>query len=164
MRARIPGRATRGWAPVLGCLLSLSAHAPAGFGAEAVLPFTRERLLALGMIESGNNDRARGVAGEVSRFQIHPSVWKAYTRSKAYQDPQVAAQVAERHWHFLARYFYSRTDRVPTDFDMYVLWNTRWGYYRRRGFDPDRVDPRIAARAVRFANLVNLRLAVAKAE
>lgn len=154
----------RSWGPILGFLLGVTSHAPAGFAAEDLLPFTRERSLALGMIESGNNDRARGVAGEVSRFQIHPSVWQAYTRSKAYHDPQVAAQVAERHWRFLARYFHSRTDRVPTDFDMYVLWNTRWGYYRRRGFDPDRVDPRIAARAARFVNLVNLRLASAKAE
>lgn len=105
------------------------------------------------MIESGNNDRARGRAGEVSRVQIHPAVWRAYTRSREYHNPAVAAAVAGRHWGWLANYFRARAGRALTDFDMYVLWNTRWGYYERRGFKPSRVHPVIAERARRFANL-----------
>ena len=34
------------------------------------------KLEALSMIESGNNDLAVGQAGEVSRFQIRPQVWR----------------------------------------------------------------------------------------
>ena len=38
--------------------------------------FDTKLFFALGMIESGNNDRGIGRAGEVSRFQIHPAVWR----------------------------------------------------------------------------------------
>jgi len=36
--------------------------------------FDEKLFFALGMIESGNDDRGIGRAGEVSRYQIHPSV------------------------------------------------------------------------------------------
>ncbi len=45
--------------------------------------------------------------------------------------------------------------REPTPFDMYVLWNTRFGHYARKGFDPARVSSIIRDRARRFVNLVN---------
>ncbi len=135
---------------VVGAVLCVG---PEATGNE-VLPFTPKRFVALGMIESGNNDRARGEAGEISRVQIHPSVWRAYSRSRDYHDPSVSAEVARRHWDFLVRYFVLRTGRVPTDLDLYVLWNTKWGYYERRAFRPLRVHPVVADRAQRFANLV----------
>ncbi|HXG49204.1 MAG TPA: hypothetical protein VNO52_16390, partial [Methylomirabilota bacterium] len=40
-------------------------------------------LEALSLIESGNNDRAIGRAGEVSRYQILPTVWRRYSHSAA---------------------------------------------------------------------------------
>ena len=110
---------------------------------------------ALGMIESGNNDRGIGRGGEVSRYQIHPSVWKAYSLSTDYRNPEVSAQVARQHWNHLTNYFRAYAGREPTPFDMYVLWNTRFGHYARKGFDPARLSSLIRDRAQRFVNLVN---------
>jgi len=57
------------------------------------------------MIETGNNDREIGTAGEISRYQIHPLVWKSYSKSMDYWDPEVSLQVARQHWGRLAAYF-----------------------------------------------------------
>jgi|SRR5437773_7238424 len=110
---------------------------------------------ALGMIESGNDDHGIGRAGEVSRYQIHPSVWKAYSLSTDYRNPEVSAQVARQHWNHLTNYFREYAGREPTPFDMYVLWNTRFGHYARKGFDPARLSTLIRGRAQRFVNLLN---------
>jgi len=110
---------------------------------------------ALGMIESGNDDRGIGRAGEVSRYQIHPSVWKAYSDSREYQNPQLSRQVARQHWTYLTNYFHEGAGRDPSPFDMYVLWNTRFGYYARKGFDPERLPAIVRDRAQRFVNLIN---------
>src|SRR5690242_3285020 len=94
------------------------------------------RVFALGMIETGNNDRGVGRAGEISRYQIHPAVWKVYSNSREYQNPEISLDVARQHWTTLRNYFKEKAAREPTDFDMYVLWNTRYGYYAAKGFDP----------------------------
>ena len=70
-----------------------------------------KRLFALGMIETGNNDREVGRAGEVSRYQILPVVWRNYSRSADYRNPQVSVQVAQRHWNCLANTCKDRTGR-----------------------------------------------------
>ncbi len=114
------------------------------------------RRFALGMIETGNDDDEVGRAGEVSRYQIMPSVWKAYSDSRHYTNPKVSLQVAQQHWTVLYERFKRQAGREPTDFDMYVLWNTRYGYYARKGFSPERLHPVIRDRAQRFVNLVNL--------
>ena len=107
------------------------------------------------MIESGNDDRGVGRAGEVSRYQIHPAVWRNYSESREYQNPGVSLQVARQHWNYLATYFRNKTGREPAPFDMYVLWNTRFGYYARKEFDPARLSAVVRERAQRFVNLVN---------
>ena len=112
-------------------------------------------VFALGMIETGNNDWEIGAAGEVSRFQISPAVWKVYSHSRSYSNPAVALRVARRHWKQLARYFRASTGREPRDFDMYVLWNTTYGYYANRNFRPGLLAPVVRNRALRFVNLVN---------
>src|SRR5881394_336850 len=81
----------------LGCasvLRAQTAEASVGLDsgeADAKLFF------ALGMIESGNDDRGIGRAGEVSRYQIHPAVWRNYSESREYQNPGVSLQVARQH-------------------------------------------------------------------
>lgn len=109
---------------------------------------------ALGMIETGNDDTEIGGAGEVSRYQIMPSVWRHYSGSPNYDDPQVSLQVARRHWASLYDSFKQQTHREPTDFDMYVLWNTRHGYYAGRHFNPALISPVVRDRAQRYVNLV----------
>jgi hypothetical protein len=112
------------------------------------------RQYALGMIETGNNDGAIGGLGEVSRYQIMPSVWKHYSTSRSYRNLDVATEVARQHWTSLYEYFKNKTEREPTNFDMYVLWNTRHGHYAAKEFTPARLNPVIRDRAQRFANLV----------
>ena len=112
------------------------------------------RQLALGMIETGNDDSEIGGAGEVSRYQIMPSVWKHYSQSSHYQNPAVSLAVAKSHWADLYNRFKQQAHREPTDFDMYVLWNTRYGYYASRAFNPARLSPVVRDRAQRFVNLV----------
>jgi hypothetical protein len=114
-----------------------------------------KRLLALAMIETGVNDREIGGQGEISRYQLSPAVWRNYTDSDDYTDPQVSMQVAGQHWRYLANYFKQKTGREPDDFDMYVLWNTRYGYYEKKGFSQHNISPVIQDRAARFVNLVN---------
>jgi hypothetical protein len=113
-----------------------------------------KRLFALGMIETGNNDWMVGSAGEVSRYQLSPAVWKSYSKSYEYRNPEVSLQVARQHWLYLATYFKEKTGRVPTDFDMYVLWNTRYGYYAHKSFSKRLISPVVQDRAQRFVNLV----------
>jgi hypothetical protein len=112
------------------------------------------RRFALGMIETGNNDLEIGRLGEVSRYQIMPSVWKHYSSSRYYQDPEVSLTVAQQHWNSLHASFKKQANREPTDFDMYVLWNTTYGYYANRGFKPARLHQVVRERAERFVNLV----------
>ena len=129
-----------------------SGNAPAAAANPAVL--NAHRRFALGMIETGNDDREIGGAGEVSRYQIMPSVWKHYSQTQNYQDPAAALVVAQQHWSVLCATFKKQAGREPGDFDLYVLWNTRNGYYSRRGFAPDRLAPVVRDRAQRFVNLV----------
>lgn len=109
---------------------------------------------ALGMIETGNKDGEIGGAGEVSRYQIMPSVWHHYSDSLSYRNPQVSLAVARRHWANLYASFKQHARREPTDFDMYVLWNTHYGYYASRNFNPLRLAPSVRDRAQRYVNLV----------
>jgi hypothetical protein len=121
---------------------------------DASLPDSK-RLLALAMIETGENDREIGGDGEVSRYQLSPAVWKCYTTSHDYADPEVSLQVAWQHWSYLANYFRQKTGREPDDYDMYVLWNTRFGYYAHKRFSQLEISPVVRDRASRFVNLVN---------
>jgi hypothetical protein len=112
------------------------------------------RQFALGAIETANNDRAIGKAGEVSRYQIMPSVWKRYSGSSYYRNPEIARAVAQQHWSSLYNSFKKQAHREPNDFDMYVLWNTRYGYYASKGFNPARLHPVVRDSAQRFVNLI----------
>ena len=111
------------------------------------------KLQALSMIESGDNDAAIGQAGEVSRYQIKPWIWRGYSQSKAYRDAHESSAVAIKYLSDLEETFRKRARREPTDFDLYVLWNAGPAYYSKCGFSPSRIDPVIRNRARRFNNL-----------
>ena len=118
-------------------------------GAKAEL----SRLEALSMIESGDDDAAIGRAGEISRFQIMPSVWAHYSGSRAFRDCRVARDVAARHLTELTTWFQNRAGRSASDFDVYVLWNAGPTYYTKVGFKTSRVHPVVCERARRYARL-----------
>ena len=111
------------------------------------------RLEALSMIETADNDKTIGSAGEVSRYQIMPRTWKQYTQSEDYQNPAVSGWVAARHVQWLDTTFRAKTGRAPTEFEIYVMWNAGLGYYAKKGFNPAKVAPSIRDRAERFQNL-----------
>jgi hypothetical protein len=117
------------------------------------------RRYALSMIETGGDDLEIGHAGEVSRYQIMPSVWRHYSDSQSYHDPETSSAVAQCHWSALYDGFKQQAHREPTDFDMYVLWNTHYGYYAKRDFNPDRLNVTIRDRAQRYVNLIRRGLA-----
>lgn len=103
-----------------------------------------DRWDALSMIESGDNDHAIGSHGEVSRFQILPTLWpggnprneqEALGAAKAIMDVRLAR--FERLHH-----------RSATDFEFYVLWNAPW--------EVDHPSKAVSARAQRFANLAGV--------
>jgi len=90
-----------------------AAHAQAGLS----------RLEALAMIETGNNDAAVGEAGEVSRYQIKPWIWRRYCQREGYQNHDLSGEVAEKYLADLEQDFRDRTERDAGDFDVYVFWN-----------------------------------------
>src|SRR5665213_475563 len=140
----------------------LPPASPAPVAATATAPLVADnpgglderRRLALGMIETGNDDREIGGAGEVSRYQIMPSVWRQYSRSRSYQNPGASLEVARQYWSALHARFMQQSHRAPTDFDMYVLWNAGYNCYASRGFNPANLSPAVRVRARRFVNLV----------
>ena len=123
------------------------------FGSVLVAQAGLSRLEALSMLETGDRDSAVGGVGEVSRYQMLPSVWKKYSSSQAYHDPAVARQVAGQHLEFLESNFRKQAGREPSEFDVYVLWNAGLNYYAKRDFSPARVSPVIRERAERYVNL-----------
>jgi hypothetical protein len=124
-------------------LLSASAASASGMST----------LDALSMIESADNDTAVGQAGEVSRFQIKPHIWRQYSPNPAYRNSGLARVVARRLMADLEKEFRRGARREPTDFDRYVLWNAGPSYYARIGYSKARVGRIVRERAQRFANL-----------
>ena len=127
----------------IGILMLSLASAQAGMS----------KLDAISMIETADRDSLVGSAGERSRFQIMPAVWKNYTTSRDYANPQIARTVAEQHLAALEETYRKATGREPSDFDRYVLWNAGPTYYAKVGFNQRRVSPVIRERAQRYVNL-----------
>jgi len=101
-----------------------------------------DRWAALSMIESGDNDRAVGAGGEVSRFQIKPILWNGGNPL----DAQAALSAAMEIMKERVAEFERIHKRAPNDVEFYILWNA-----------PSRVNkpsPVVSERANRFANLI----------
>jgi len=101
-----------------------------------------DRWAALSMIESGDNDRAVGPGGEISRFQIRPELWPGGNP----QDNQIALTAAQEIMLTRIEQFRKSHQRPPTDFEFYVLWNAPW--------QVDHPSVAVTERARRFSNLV----------
>ena len=127
----------------IGILMLSVASAQAGLS----------KLEAISMIETADRDAIVGRAGERSRYQIMPAVWKSYTGSRDYANPEVARTIAERHLTMLEETYRKATGREPSNFDLYVLWNAGPTYYAKVGFDPQRVSRVVRERAQRYVNL-----------
>ena len=106
-----------------------------------------DRWSALSQIESGDNDRAIGRAGEISRYQIKPKIWRRYAPLSAdWQKPQDSLAVVKDAMQARCQDFERSFHRSPTDFEFYVLWNA-----------PAQIrhpTKSVSDRAKRFSNLI----------
>ena len=97
-------------------------------------------------------DFKRGSAGEVSRYQIKPAVWRQYSAERRYTDPATARRIACRVLNHRIRDFTTQYGKPPTPFEVYVLWNAP--AYLTGEQKGRRCSPMVSRRAERFANLV----------
>ncbi len=118
---------------------------------------------SLAMFESGATtwqrspaDLLRGGSGEVSRFQIMPDVWRRYSKSREYDNPEVAWGVAQRILAGRTADFHTATGREPNALELYLLWN-KPGHFEAQDYKASRVKEGYRQRAQRFANLLTLR-------
>src|SRR6266478_7147285 len=82
-----------------------------------------DRLSALSNIETGNNDRMVGRAGEISRYQVLKAEWRSVTSSTSYRDPEISRLVTLKLLEQRVDRFKARYNRNPNDFEFYALWN-----------------------------------------
>jgi len=109
-----------------------------------------ERWSALSQIESADDDRAIGRAGEVSRYQMRPEVWQRYAPKNAnWENPKEALLVAKVAMRDRCDEFERSFHRPPTDFEFYVLWNAP--------AQVQRPGSAVTERAKRFCNLIDRR-------
>ena len=112
-----------------------------------VCGYGMERFAALSMIETGDNDRAVGRAGEISRYQVRKAEWHSVIKSANYTDFETARRVTVRIMNRRLSSFRSHFGRQPTDFEFYGLWNAPSQVMKGR------ISHTVAARCRRFANL-----------
>jgi hypothetical protein len=113
----------------------------------AMDPCSPERLAALSMIETGNNDHMVGRAGEISRYQIIKKEWHSVTNSRNYTDRETARAVTQKLMDKRVQNFESSFRRPPTDFELYGLWNAPGQVMQGR------MSARVAERCQRYVNL-----------
>ena len=106
-----------------------------------------DRWAALSQVESGENDRAVGRAGEVSRYQMKPEVWRRFAPpSASWGKAEDSLSVAKAVMQERCVEFERSNHRQPTDFEFYILWNAPAQIQRR--------SDAVCERAARFCNLV----------
>jgi hypothetical protein len=106
-----------------------------------------DRLSALSMLETGNDDQAIGSAGEISRFQVKKAEWRTVTNSANYSDSETARKVMIQLMDKRIHAFQEHFGRQPTDFEFYALWNAPSQALTGH------ISPKVASRCERFANL-----------
>jgi hypothetical protein len=112
-----------------------------------VCGFGMDRLSALSMLETGNDDRAVGSAGEISRFQVKKTEWRTVTNSANYSDYETARKVMVQLMDKRLHAFEDHFGRKPTDFEFYALWNAPSQALSGH------ISRTVASRCERFANL-----------
>ena len=114
------------------------------------------KLRALSTIESGDNDKAKGKHGELSRYQLKRSVWRQHFPSEKDQRhiPKEARRCAKAHLCWLElRLCLAQRVKNPQPRDVYAAWNIGLEAFSRRDYDFDRLPANIKKRSERFNNL-----------
>ena len=119
-----------------------------------MLIITAIHLMALGQVESGDNDHAIGLKGEVTRCQMLPSVWRATLREmdllKVSMKPTRWADakiVVSEIWCKRVLTFEQKEKRRPTNRELYLLWHCPARIDKPTKNDKDMAE--------RFSNLVD---------
>lgn len=115
-------------------------------------------LTCLSEFESADNDHAVGRRGEVSRYQIMPGTWRAWSRGGSPQDLREARRVACLLLCWRIGDFRVITGREPEPEEIYALWNAP-GAFAKGGYEMKRLSKRVRARCERFGNLYRARSA-----
>lgn len=111
-------------------------------------------LTALRMIESGDNPKAVGKAGERTAYQILPSTWKQYADKGMRMSIKAHADiVASRILTHQRTQFLGIARRLPQRAEVYAMWNLGFNGFKRRGFDIARCPRVTQDAAMRFAAL-----------
>ena len=109
-----------------------------------------DRWSALSQIESGDDDRAVGAAGEVSRFQIKPELWQRYAPAGSdWTNAEDALCVAKEAMRERCAAFERSAHRPPTDSEFFILWNAP--------AEINHPSKAVLGRAERFCNLIHRR-------
>lgn len=107
-----------------------------------------DRWSALSQIESGDDDRAMGAAGEVSRFQIKPELWQRYAPAGSnWTNAEQALFVAKEAMRDRSAAFERSAHRPPTDSEFFILWNAP--------AEINHPSKAVLGRAERFCNLID---------
>lgn len=110
---------------------------------------TAAQLWALGQLESGGDDGAVGLKGEISRWQVMPKLWQENAPGTC--DPRHAAEaivVVKKIWQARVNQFEKVHQKTPSLEELALLWHS-----------PKHVEnpaPRQWDYAVRFKNLAEL--------
>ena len=123
---------------VVGLFMALIVSASAASDAQ--------RLSALSAVESGHNDKAIGPRGEVSRYQVLPSVWRQNSKGFSPRNPESSRIVAERLMTQRVNQFSRTHQRAPSAQEWYLLWHCP-----ARVMRPTQSD---LAKATRFSRLL----------
>jgi hypothetical protein len=132
-----------------------------GFNAAAAAEATLLECIA--MVESGQNRKAIGKAGERGMYQVGKAAWDdASARLKAeghyafpwskWRDATAQDMVAASHLRWIRANFHRLGMTDPTPEQMALVWNVGWSEARSRDF-------RANGYAFRVANLFRLSLA-----
>lgn len=117
---------------------------------------TEAKLRAISAIETGDKDNVVGSRGELSRYQIMPSVWKKHFAKKKCElhIPAEAKRCAYVHVLYLEYKFQeAHAGREPSAAQLYCMWNIGLSGFRRRGWLTSNCPSVVRERAERFANL-----------
>ena len=109
-----------------------------------------DHFAALSQVESGDCDTCVGAAGEISRYQITVTEWKAHTKlpESAATNPFTARQVAAQIQDERCVRFITIKHRQPTDVEWELPWNRPATQLGGRNPTAKEID-----RANRFNNL-----------
>ena len=114
------------------------------------------KLRAISQIESNDNDKAKGRHGELSRYQLKPSVWKQHFPSEkdSRHIPAEARRCAKAHLCWLEiQLCLAKRVKDPDPRDVYAAWNLGLAAFSRRDYNFAALPITIRQRAERFENL-----------